>query len=140
MLIDTMTTECVETPKCDLGYELIEIEPCTPDVPTVAVLEMDVLDLGVCGQAYDYQYKCWYNKCCYQIEVSNNGDASGVVSKRFLNGQLKETYNIFVGPGEVVDLGQEWIGSACDGGLAHTISLFDNKNIEIGNRILSCNL
>ena len=89
---------------------------------------------------WDSAYSCYYNKCIYQVSVSNSGSVSGVVWKRVVSGgfSASEIYNQVINPSATVDLGQEWIGSECNVDISVIVDIYDDAGINIGGKSFTC--
>lgn len=91
-------------------------------------------------KTYDSSAGCYYNKCNYDVVVSNTGTASGTVWKRVVSGaaSVEEIYNQVVGIGKTVELGEEWIKSGCSADLSYGVNIYDDKGKSIGGTTFIC--
>jgi hypothetical protein len=89
---------------------------------------------------WDNTYSCYYNKCNYQVSVSNSGSAAGTVWKRVVSGgfSAEEIYNQIVNPSATVNLGQEWIGSECDVDISVVVNVYDSGEDSVGSTSFTC--
>jgi hypothetical protein len=89
---------------------------------------------------WDNTYGCYYNKCNYEVSVSNSGSAAGTVWKRVLSGDgsAEEVYNQVVNPSATVDLGSEWTLSECDISHSYNVNVYDSNENSIGSTSFTC--
>ncbi len=92
-------------------------------------------------KTYDSAYGCYYNKCNYEVSVSNSGNAAGTVWKRITTQTgFEKIYNIEVVSGTsglVIDpVG--FANSQCFNDLDYDVRVYDDASNDIGGISFVC--
>ena len=92
--------------------------------------------------SYDGDSECYYNKCTYDVSVSNTGDVSGIVWKRVVSGDanVEEIYNQVVSPGDTInpDSEQKYGASKCYTDQFYNVNIYNDNGDNIGEKSFTC--
>lgn len=139
---ESVVTDCELNPSCPAGYDLIEKKACV-GAPLVAELSATITMTNVV-KTWDSAYSCYYNKCNYDVSVSNSGNAAGIIWKRVGvtpgDTPFEKIYNQVVSHGisDLVIDTEGFANSKCLNSLSYDVRVYDDLSNDIGGHSFTC--